>query len=334
VCLQLQTKEETMRFTAALAVMMLIAALAGGSAQAQTKWDMPVGYAETSFKTINDRAFADDVKRLSGGKLLITVHPNQVLFKMPEIKRAVQTGQVPIAEFFLSAYGNEDPMYEVDAIPFLIEGYEGAWKLYQAQKPFLNARFSRQGLRLLYSDPFPAQNFYTVQPLTDPAQFKGLKFRAQNPVVSRLAELLGAVPVTIQQPEVPQAFLSGVVNIMMTSTALGVETSAWEYSKYYYVTNAMYVKTAVITNERAFKALPANVREAVLKAAKDAEKRGWEMCKKNEREGEKILASKGIVVGKASPAVMQALRKASEPLVKDWLKKAGSDGAALVKALR
>lgn len=323
-----------MRFTAALAVVMLVAALAGGSALAQTKWDMPVGYAETSFKTINDRAFADDVKRLSGGKLLITVHPNQVLFKMPEIKRAVQTGQVPIAEFFLSAYGNEDAMYEVDAIPFLIEGYEGAQKLYQAQKPFLEARFSRQGLRLLWSDPFPAQNFYTVQPLTDPAQFKGLKFRAQNPVVSRLAELLGAVPVTIQQPEVPQAFLSGVVNIMMTSTALGVETSAWEYSKYYYVTNAMYVKTAVITNERAFKALPAKLREAVLKAAKAAEERGWEMCQKNEREGEKTLAAKGITVGKASPAVMQALRKASEPLVENWLKKAGSDGAALVKKLR
>jgi TRAP-type C4-dicarboxylate transport system substrate-binding protein len=72
----------------------------------------------------------------------------------------------------------------------------------------------------------------------------------------------------------------------------------------------------------------------VLKAAKDAEKRGWEMSQKNEREGEKILAAKGIVVGKASPAVMQALRKASEPLVQDWLKKAGPDGAALVKALR
>jgi TRAP-type C4-dicarboxylate transport system substrate-binding protein len=90
----------------------------------------------------------------------------------------------------------------------------------------------------------------------------------------------------------------------------------------------------VITNERAFQALPAKVREAVLKAATDAEKRGWEMCQKNEREGEKILASKGIVVGKASPAVMQALRKASETLVQDWLKKAGPDGAALVKAVR
>ena len=96
----------------------------------------------------------------------------------------------------------------------------------------------------------------------------------------------------------------------------------------------MYVKTAVIAHERTLQALPANVREAVLKAAQTAEKRGWEMSKKNESDGEKILASKGITVDKASPAVMQALRKASEPLVQDWLKKAGPDGAALVKALQ
>lgn len=319
---------------AVLATVVVAAMLVAGGALAQTKWDMPTGYADGSFKTVNDRAFADDVKRLSGGKLEITVHPNAVLYKMPEIKRAVQTGQVGIGEFFLSAYGNEDPMYEVDAIPFLIDGYDGAWKLYQAQRPFLEKRFGPQGLRLIYSVPFPAQNFYTVQPLTEPAQLKGLKFRAQNPVVSRLAELLGAVPVTIQQPEVPQAFLSGVANIMMTSTALGVETSAWEYTKYYYVTNAMFVKTAVVVNERAFRALPAEVREAVLKAAQEAERRGWEMSKKNLAEGEKILAEKGIKVAEASPALMQALRKASEPLIESWVKKAGPDGAALVKALR
>lgn len=323
-----------MGFKAALTVTVLAAILAAGSALAQTKWDMPTGYAEGSFKTVNDRAFADEVKRLSGGKLEIAVHANAVLYKMPEIKRAVQTGQVAIGEFFLSAYGNEDAMYEVDAIPFLIDGYDGAWKLYQAQRPFLEKRFSPQGLRLLYSVPFPAQNFYTAQPLTDPAQFKGMKFRAQNPVVSRLAELLGAVPVTIQQPEVPQAFLSGVANIMMTSTALGVETSAWEYTKYYYVTNAMFVKTAVVVNERTFRGLPADVREAVLKAAQEAERRGWEMSKKNGIDGEKILADKGIKVSEASPALMQALRKASEPLIQDWTKKAGPDGTALVNALR
>lgn len=323
-----------MRIRAALAAAALTTTLAAGGALAQTKWDMPTGYAEGSFKTINDRMFADDIKRLSGGKLEIAVHPNAVLYKMPEIKRAVQSGQVGIGEFFLSAYGNEDAMYEVDAIPFLIEGYDGAWKLYQTQRPFLEKRFTPQGLRLLYSVPFPSQNFYTVKPLTDPAQFKGMKFRAQNPVVSRLAELLGAVPVTIQQPEVPQAFLNGVANIMMTSTALGVETSAWEYTKHYYITNAMYVKTAVVTHERAFQALPAEVREAVLKAAQEAERRGWEMSKKNAVEGEKILGSKGITIGEASPALMQALRKASEPLIQDWTKKAGADGAALVKGLR
>ena len=71
-----------------------------------------------------------------------------------------------------------------------------------------------------------------------------------------------------------------------------------------------------------------------MKAAQDAELRGWEMSKKNGIDGEKILADKGIKVSEASPALMQALRKASEPLIQDWTKKAGPDGAALVNALR
>ncbi len=75
----------------------LAAGLAFGSAQAQTKWDMPTPYADSNFHTKNVRQFADDVKAASGGKMEIVVHSNASLIKHPEIKRAVQTGQVNIA---------------------------------------------------------------------------------------------------------------------------------------------------------------------------------------------------------------------------------------------
>ena len=54
------------------------------------------------------RAFANDVKAATGGKLQITVHPNASLFKAPEIKRAVQTGQAQMGEILLSIHENED----------------------------------------------------------------------------------------------------------------------------------------------------------------------------------------------------------------------------------
>ena len=56
----------------------------------------------TNFHTVNINQFAADVDKATGGKLKITVHPGASLFKAPEIKRAVQSGQAQIGEILLS----------------------------------------------------------------------------------------------------------------------------------------------------------------------------------------------------------------------------------------
>ena len=68
---------------------------------AQTKWDLPAAYAASNFHTENLVQFAADVDKATAGKLKITVHANASLFKAPEIKRAVQQGQVPIGEVLI-----------------------------------------------------------------------------------------------------------------------------------------------------------------------------------------------------------------------------------------
>lgn len=100
------------------------------AAPAQVKWDMPTPYTDTTFHTANVRSFAEDVKQATGGQVDITVHSNNSLIKHPDILRAVQKGQAQIGELLLSQFGNEDPMFEVDSIPFLATGFDGAWKLY------------------------------------------------------------------------------------------------------------------------------------------------------------------------------------------------------------
>ena len=111
------------RILFALAASALI-----GGAQAQTKWDMPTPYSDGEFHTRNVRAFVEDVKKATDGALDINVHSNGSLIKHPDILRAVSTGQVNIAEFLLSQFGNEDPVFEADNIPFVAAGYDDAWK--------------------------------------------------------------------------------------------------------------------------------------------------------------------------------------------------------------
>ena len=176
-------------------IFVAAAALTVFSAHAQTKWDMPTPYSDGEFHTRNIKAFVEDVKKNTGGALDITVHANGSLIKHPDILRAVSTGQVNIAEFLLGQFGNEDPVFAADNVPFVAPGYDNAMKFYKAQKPVLEKKLEGRGLKLLYSVPWPGQGIYTKDPVKSAGDFKGLKMRTYSPLTSRLAELLGMAPV-------------------------------------------------------------------------------------------------------------------------------------------
>src|SRR3954468_16376968 len=214
--------------------LVALAAFAAFSAHAQTKWDMPTPYSDGEFHTRNVKQFVEDVKKNTNGAVDITVHTNGSLIKHPDILRAVSTGQVNIGEFLLGQFGNEDPIFAIDNLPFLAAGYDNAWKLYQAQKPVLEKKLQGRGLKLLYSVAWPGQGIYTKEPLKSVADLKGSKFRTYSPQTARLAELLGASPTVVQVPDVPQMFATGAIQAMITSSATGTSTKAWEFVKNYY----------------------------------------------------------------------------------------------------
>jgi TRAP-type C4-dicarboxylate transport system substrate-binding protein len=321
-----------MRFATVFFVAVL--GLAAGIAHAQQKWDMPTPYNETEFHTLNVKRFSEDVKRGAEGQLEIVVHANGSLIKHADMLRAVSTGQVNIAEFLLGQFGNEEPVFAADNLPFVAAGWDNAWKFYQAQKPLLERKLQGRGLKLLYSVAWPGQGIYTKNPLKSVDDLKGTKFRTYSPQTARLAELLGASPTVIQVPEVPQAFATGTISAMITSSATGTSTKAWEFVKNYYLTNAFHPKNVVVVNERAFQRLPDNVKKALLVAAAEAEKRGWELAKQREQSADKELATNGMTLHEPDAAMKSAFRKIGDTMVAEWEKSAGADGDAIIKAYR
>ena len=316
-------------------ILIAFAAFAlAGAAQAQTKWDMPTPYSDGEFHTINVRQFVEEVKKASGGQLDIAVHSNGSLIKHPDILRAVSTGQVAIGEFLLGQFGNEEPVFNADNLPFLAAGFDNAWKLYQAQKPILEKKLQARGLRLLYSVAWPGQGLYSKEPLKSIDDLKGTKFRTYSPLTARFAELLGASPTVIQVPELAQAFATGSVNAMVTSSATGTQAKAWEFVKNYYPTNGWHPKNAVVVNERAYQRLPAAQQKELLAAAAVAEKRGWELARQREQGANKTLADNGMTLHTPNAAMMAALSKIGDQMTAEWLKTAGADGEAIVKAYK
>lgn len=321
----------TPRLPAAAAALLSCLAL---HAQASTAWNMSSEQPDANYLTQNVRQFADDVKAATAGQLEMKVQSNSVLLKRPEVKRGVQQGIVPIGEVLMSALGNEDPMFEVDSIPFVATSFVAAEKLWKAAREQVAQRLDKQGLVLVYGAPWPPQGIYTKKPVASIDDFKSVRFRAYSASTTRMVTLMGAVPTTIQAAEVPQAFSTGVVDMMITSPATGVDTQAWDYVKHYYDVQAFIPQSIVIANKRALQALPAEQREAVLQAGKRAEARGWQVARERTGVLTQTLSDKGIKVQPIPAAIAPELVRIGQALADEWLKRAGADGAKLLETYR
>ena len=316
---------------------LIIGAAAAGlsfSAAAETKWDMPTPYGDKNFHTVNIRAFADDVKAATNGELVITVHSAGSLIKHPEIASNVRRGLVPIGEALMSRLGNEDAVYEVDSVPFLATDYEQALKLWKASKPVIEDKLAEKRLKLLFAVPWPPQGIYAKKELTAVDDLKGAKFRAYNTSTERLAELAGAVPTQVEVPDIPTAFTTGRVDAMITSPSTGANTKAWDYVSHFHHTQAWLPKNMVVVNRKAFDRLDSAVQTAILEAAEKAEARGWEASKAETEAKIAVMGDNGMVIVNPGADLTKGLAGIGQAMTDEWMKKAGADGEAILKAYK
>jgi TRAP-type C4-dicarboxylate transport system substrate-binding protein len=321
------------RFSAPAAALALCMS-ASFTLAADVKWDMPMAYPATNYHSENATQFAKEVTEASGGKLEIVTHPGGSLFKGDEIFRAVRTGQAPIGERLISALGNEDPIFELDSLPFLVTNFAESRKLYETTRPMVEKVLADKGLTLLYTVPWPPQGLYTKNEVNSVADMKGIKFRAYNAATSRLAELMGAVPTKIEAAELTQAFATGAVDSMISSGSTGYDSKLWEHTKYWYNIQAWMPKNMVIVNTEAFNGLDEATRNVVLEKANAAEDRGWAKAEELANWYVEELAKNGMTVGPAGEQLKADFMAIGETMTGEWLAKAGDAGKAAIDAYK
>ena len=319
---------------AALAGAAALPATLALDAAAQARWQFAQAYPDGNFHTRNAKTFSEAIEAATSGRVSIQMHSNGSLLPLPAIKRGVQQGQVQLGEILLSAYGNEDPFFEIDGIPQLCRTYADAKRLSDMTKPFIEARFARQGLTLLYMVAWPSSGFYTNAPIETVENLRGTRFRTFSVMTNRFATLIGATPTLVQAAELPQAFATGVVNAMVTSATTGVDSSAWDYARVYTPVGFTYTKNAVFMSRRAFDALSAADQASVRRLAAEAETRGWALSEEANTGNTNILGQRGMNVATPTPALMEALDRVSAEMVTEWLTRSGEDGARVIAQYR
>ncbi|MGE4610617.1 MAG: TRAP transporter substrate-binding protein [Paracoccaceae bacterium] len=315
--------------TAAVAATTLALA---ASAMAAEQWDMPMAYSATNFHSEMGVVFADRVREYTGGEVDITVHPGGSLFKGGEIKRAVQTGQAPIGERFMSAHANEAPLLGWDNLPFVATTYEDNERLWVAAKDAVNAQLSDLNLVALYTCPWPGQGFYFNKEVTSSADTQGVKFRSYNTATATFAESLGMIPVQIEAAELSQALATGVAEAFISSGSTGYDRKVWESLSHYYKVNAWLPRNYVIVNKGIWDALDSGVQAQVQQAAdetgadcsaKSADLANWYF---------EQLEANGMTVEDAGPEFLAELQAIGVKMTADWLEATGAVGQSILDA--
>ncbi|MCZ2722014.1 TRAP transporter substrate-binding protein [Marinomonas sp. 15G1-11] len=307
--------------------------LAGGlvASASAAQWHMPTPYGDSNHPTKIAYQFAEEIKEKTNGELDITVHSGASLVKHPEIPRAVKTGQVQMGEVFIGIMGNTHPIFKHDNIPFLATNYDDAKKLWNAAKPEMQKQLNKEGMTLLYSVAWPAQSLYSKDAVNSLADLEGSRMRAYSPSTSRLADLMGTTPTTIQVPEIPQAFSTGIIDAMITSPSTGANGQAWDYVKNYTDIQAWIPKNVVVVNTRSFKRLDKGTQKIILDAAANAEKRGWEIVQSEAKKDTQTLIDHGIVVAQPSETLLKELAVIGETMEAEWLAESGPEIKALIE---
>ena len=318
-------------FTKTAAYSVSALALSAAAAAAE-KWDMPMAYAATNFHSEMGVVFADKVRDYTGGEIDITVHPGGSLFKGGEIKRAVQTGQAPIGERFMSAHANEAPLLGWDNLPFVATTYADNEKLWAAAKDKVNAQLSDLNLVALYTCPWPGQGFYFNKEVGSSADTQGVKFRSYHTATATFAEELGMIPVQIEAAELSQALATGVAEAFISSGSTGYDRKVWEHLSHYYKVNAWLPRNYVIVNKQAWEGLSDDMQAAVQKAADET---GAACAAKSEELANWYfdqLSANGMTVTDASPEFLGELKAIGAKMTEEWLASVGDDGKAILDA--
>ncbi len=301
------------------------------AANAAEKWDMPTAYPASNFQTVNAQEFSKCVATGTNGEINIVIHPNGALFKGNDIKRAVQTGQTQIGERLLSSHENENPVFGTDSIPFLATSYENSVKLFAAAKPELDKVLDEQGLKLLYSVPWPPQGLYFKKEVNSIADMAGVKVRSYNKATARLAELTGMAPISIEAAEISQALAAGVIASLITSAVTGQDSKAWEQLSSFYEVKAWMPRNAIIVNKGIWEGLSEEKQKAIADCASKAEAAGLEKSRLSNEKALGVLKSNGMKVLPPSEKLASELAKIGETMTNEWATKAGNAGSEIIK---
>lgn len=299
-----------LKFAAACAV-----SISASAAWSETSWDMSIVWPEGNFHTQNALAFAEAVKEVTDGEVVITVHSGGALgIKGPEGMAAVRDGLVPIAEILLSQQVGENPLLGIETLPFLAPTMAELALLHKFFRPKLDEVAAEMNQKILYMVPWPGQAVYAPRPINSVEDIQGLTIRVVDSNGNDFFGALGAVPTQMPWGEVVPSLAAGTIKGVTTSSSSGVDGAFWEFTQYMSTFNWQASSNMMSVNLDAWNELPLEMRDKIEETAAVMEGQFWLNSHAENDTKLALLQENGIEISAPSPEFAQAMREIALPL--------------------
>ena len=283
--------------------------------------DTPKGRAAEKFKQL--------AEQMTKGKVKVEIYPNSQLYKDREEIEALQSGAVQMLAPSMAKFG---PMgareFELFDLPFLFPNQEVLHRVMDGEvgrKLFV--KLDTKGVTGLAFWDNGFKQMSSNRPMHAVADFSGLKMRIQSSkVLAAQMKALGANPQVMAFSEVYTALQQGVVDGTENPVSNFYTQKMNEVQKHMTMSNHGYLGYAVIVNKAFWGGLPADVRNELNLAMKEATAYERDIAQRDNDDAlDKVIAAKTTTVYELTPGERIEWQKALLPVHKEFESSIGAD---------
>jgi TRAP-type C4-dicarboxylate transport system substrate-binding protein len=286
--------------------------------------------------------WCDKVSKESGGRLKCQIFPSlQLGGTPPQLYDQAKDGVADIVWTLPGYNAGRFPTVEAFELPFMMSNAEGTsralWHYVdqQAKAEFKDVR------PLAFHVHGPGYIHMREKPIRSLADMKGVKVRAPTRLTNKLIAAMGATPVGMPVPQVPEALSRGVIDGAVIPWEVVPAVRVHELTKHHTETDsklpALYTSVFIVAmNPAKYDSLPADLKKVIdANSGADFSAQAGRIIWDADATGRKLAQERGNQFHMLGAAEIDQWRKLSQSVTDEWVKEMngkGRDGAALLKA--
>ena len=290
------------------------------------------------------KPWMEKVEKESGGRIKFEGYPAMQLGGTPvQLYDQVKDGVVDVVWTLPGNTAGRFPRIEVFELPFMMSNAEATskayWEYVQTAAP--DEFKDTQVLALQVHGPGV---IHTVdKPVKSIADMRGLKLRAPTRQVTKLMGVLGATPVGMPLPQIPDALSKGTINGCVIPWEVVPSVKVNELTKFHAefdpAGGSLYTTTFVMAmNKAKYNSLAPDLKKVIDNNSGMATS-AWlgKVQQGNDVPGRKTASDRGNTIYTVSAAEAQEFRRKSRTVEVEWVEdmnKKGFDGKKLLDAAR